>query len=62
MKPSTDRIKYDPRTMVGKTEKDKENIITALETGRKLYIEIVGAELRVIDSGCFIGIAVNKDR
>ena len=48
--------------MVGKTEKDKENIITALTTGRKLYIEIVGTELRVIDAGCFIGVAVNKDR
>lgn len=60
MKPSADRIKYDSRSMAGRTEKDKENIIKVLSTGRKLYIDLLGTELRAIDSGCFIGIAVKK--
>lgn len=60
MKHLIDRIKYDPRTLVGGTAKDKENIRKVLEIGRKLYIDLLGTALRTIDSGCFIDIAVNK--
>ena len=48
--------------MIGKTPKDQEAIEEALMRGRKLHIEIVDSDLRVIDIACYIGTAIYKER
>ena len=48
--------------MIGKTPKDQEAIDDALKRGRKLHIEIVDSDLRVIDIACYIGTAIYKER
>ena len=41
------KIKNNKITMVGKTQKDQEDINNTLHRGRKLYIEIIDNDLRV---------------
>ena len=53
-------ISYDPDTMIGKTDKDDNAIMSALEAGRKLHVVRVNNELRVIDVICYIGTAIFK--
>ena len=55
-----EKIKYNEITMVGKTQKDQEAISNALHRGRKLHIEIVDDDLRVIDICCYIATAVYR--
>ena len=56
------KIKYSEKVMIGKTPKDQEAIDDALKRGRKLHIEIVDSDLRVIDIACYIGTAIYKER
>ena len=49
------KIKYNEKLMIGKTPKD------ALLRGRKLHIDIVDSELRVLDLWCFIATAIYKE-
>ena len=48
------QIRYSSKVMIGKTPKDQEAIEEALMRGRKLHIEIVDSDLRVIDIACYI--------
>ena len=56
------QIRYSSKVMIGKTPKDQEAIEEALMRGRKLHIEIVDSDLRVIDIACYIGTARYKER
>lgn len=58
----TKKIQYSEKVMVGKTTKDQEAIEEALGRGRKLHIEIVDSDLRVIDIACYIATAIYKER
>ena len=60
--PRTKKIKYSQKVMVGKTSKDQKAIDEALSRGRKLHIEIVDSDLRVIDIACYIATAIYKER
>ena len=60
--PRTKKIKYSQKVMVGKTSKDQKAIDEALSRGRKLHIEIVDSDLRVIDIECYIATAIYKER
>ena len=60
--PRTKKIKYSQKVMVGKTSKDQKAIDEALSRGRKLHIEIVDSDLRVIDIACCIATAIYKER
>jgi hypothetical protein len=55
------KIKYNEKIMIGKTPKDQMAIEDALLRGRKLHIDIVDSELRVLDLWCFIATDIYKE-